>query len=154
MKTKNLIIRAMIALVLMALISLGGLWVVMKNEGYPTIDGVRNLFSRDGKIRIELPADFVITDVVFEGDALKSIEYHGHVAVIRAGYTVAQIRVGFSKPGGKGSIHFGEVKKLNNWNRITFGGKAGADGTVSFAIHENGVPRKASSYSITQTFIP
>lgn len=113
MNKKKIIVSLLIGLLLITLLPIGGLWLVMKSEGYPTIDGVRNLFQRDGQIRIELPPHFQITNVEFQGNGLESIKFIDNTTVIRVGYTIAFIRMDFIDPSGKAkSIQFEEIKKI------------------------------------------
>ena len=151
MNKKKIIVSLVIGLLLIILLPVGGLWLVMISEGYPTIAGVRNLFQRDGQIRIELPPNFQITNVEFEGEALESIKFGDNAAVIRVGYSIGYIRTDFINPHGKAEfLEFGEVRKFNNWNRITFCGKADAGGTITFEVDENGISRDSTRYRITQ----
>ena len=151
MHKKKIIASLLIGLLLIILLPVGGLWLVMISEGYPTIAGVRNLFQRDGQIRIELPPNFQITHVEFQGEALDSIKFSDNVAVIRVGYSIGYIRMDFINPHGKAEfIEFREVRKFNNWNRITFRGKTDASGKINFEVDENGVNRDSTRYQITQ----
>ena len=127
------------------------LYLFMANEGYPTLAGVRNLINRDGQIRIELPSGYSVTDVHFDGDGPYSTSITGNVATIRVGYTRATIGLGFVTERRKGRVLFGDVPKLNNWNRILFRAVAERNGQLSFHIDENGVSRDPWDYVITQT---
>lgn len=128
-----------------------GLYFVMSNEGYPTLAGVRNIFKRDGLIRIELPSGYSVSDVRFDGDGPYSSVISGNAATIRVGYTRATIDLGFTIEGRKGRVRFGDVPKLNNWNRLLFRAEAEANGRLSFHVDENGVTRDPGNYAINQT---
>ncbi|OYV07013.1 MAG: hypothetical protein CFE26_03260 [Verrucomicrobiales bacterium VVV1] len=132
------------------LLLVAALYLFMANEGYPTLAGVRNIFNRDGQIRIELPSGYSVTDVHFDGDGPCSTSITGNVATIRVGYTRATIDLGFATEGRKGHVLFGDVPKLNNWNRILFRAVAERNGQLSFHIDENGVSRDPGSYAINQ----
>ena len=99
-------------------LTVAGLYLVMANEGYPTIAGVRNILCRDGQIRIELPSGYTVTDVHFDGDGPYSTAITANAATIRVGYTHVMIDIGFVTEGRKGRIQFGNVTKLNNWIQI------------------------------------
>ena len=133
------------------LLPVAGLYLVMANEGYPTLAGVRNIFNRDGQIRIELPSGYTVTDVQFDGDGPYSTSITGNAATIRVGYTRAMIDLGFSTEGRKGRVQFGDVPKVNNWNRILFRAEAEPNERLSFHVEENGVTRDPVSYAINQT---
>ena len=133
------------------LLPVAGLYLVMANEGCPTLAGVRNFFNRDGQIRIELPRGYTVSDVQFDGDGPYSTAITGNAATIRVGYTRATIDLGFTTEGPKGRVRFGDVPKLNNWNRLLFRAEADANGRLSFRVDENGVTRDPGSYAINQT---
>lgn len=141
-------IAAAIGIIL--LLSAVALYLVMANEGYPTLAGVRNLFQRDGQIRIELPRGYSLVDVHFEGDGPYSTVISGNVATIRVGYTRARIDLGFVTKGRKGHVTMGDVTKLNNWNRLVFHAESESDGRLSFQVDENGVARNPGNYAIIQ----
>lgn len=123
----------------------------MANEGYPTLAGVRNIFNRDGQIRFELPSGFAISEVRFDGDGPYSTTVTGNVAIIRVGYTHAIIDLRYTTADRKGRIEFGEVRKLNNWNRLVFRAESEPSGRLSFHVDENGVTRDPASYAINET---
>jgi len=134
------------------LVPIVGFYLFMAREGYPTIEGVRNIFERDGQIRIELPSGYTVTDIQFDGDESYSTTIAGNVATIRVGYVGREMMIlKFMKEGRTGLIHFGEVSKLNNWNRLQFHAEEHADGGLYFQVYENGVSRDPKSYAIKQT---
>ena len=138
--------------VMILLLPVAGLYLIMADEGYPTLAGVRNLFDRDGQIRIELPTGYTISDVQFDGyERPNSTAVTGNTAVIKVGYTSAMINFSFTTADRKGRIQFGEVRKLNNWNRLIFYGESDTNGRLSFQVEENGVTRDPVSYAIKQT---
>ncbi len=147
---KKIAARIVIAVGVLACLPFVGLWVLLGMEGYPTPTAVRNFLCREGQIRIELPQGHKITDLKFDGDDLESISIDGSSAVIRVGYTCAHIELAYSGSQGSGLIVFSEVKKFNNWNRLTFRASPAADLTFSFRIDENGVRRTAPQYGIEQ----
>ena len=149
MKRRVKWIAATVGIIL--LLPVAALYLVMANEGYPTLAGVRNIFQRDGQIRIELPSGYTVTEVHFDGDGPYSTTITDNVATIRVGYTRASIDLGFTTEGRKGRVLLGDVPKLNNWNRILFRAATEPDGRLSFHVDENGVTRDPAHYAINQT---
>jgi hypothetical protein len=147
---KKIVARILIAVGLLACLPFVGLWVLLGMEGYPTPTAVRNFLYREGQIRIELPQGYEITDLKFDGDDLESIKIDGSSAVIRVGYTCAHIELAYAGSQGSGNIVFSEVKKFNNWNRLTFRATPAANQSFAFRIDENGVRRTAAQYAIEQ----
>ena len=147
---KKIATRILIAVGALACLPFVGLWVLLGMEGYPTPIAVRNFLFREGQIRIELPQGHKITDLKFDGDDLESIRIDGNSAVIRVGYTCAHIELAYEGNQDSGLIVFGEVKKFNNWNRLTFQASPAADKSFAFRIDENGIRRTAAQYGIEQ----
>jgi len=110
------------------------LFLFMKQEGYPTLAGVRNIFQRDGQIRIELPPGYSISEVLVKGDKPDSIVIANNIATIRIGYSLSSVETRFETGGKKGAVRFGEIMKLNNWNRITFRSVVDQNGHLAFDV--------------------
>ena len=133
------------------LLPVGGLFLFMSNEGYPTLAGVRNIFNPDGEIRIALPSGYTISHVRLDGDSPYSTVISDNAATIRVGYTHATITLRYTTDGQDGHIQFNDVRKLNDWNRLIFSAEPDPSGMLSFHIEENGVTRDPKNYNINQT---
>ena len=145
---RKLVYRLVLAVVVLFLLPVVLLTISLGQEGYPTLAASRNYVFRDGQIQVKLPEGCEITEMRYGDDAVDSITVEGNTGVIRVGYTMADLAIFYEHEGKSRRITMGEVRKMNNWNRLRFLGYWGDDNEISFRIKENGVSRDEGRYLI------
>ncbi|WP_411846739.1 hypothetical protein AAFN60_04035 [Roseibacillus persicicus] len=145
---RTIVVRILGGIVALIAVPVVGLTLLLGNEGYPTLAASRNYVFQDGQIRVELPSDCRITEMNFDTFNLESISVDGNTGVARVGYTTGILEFSYEHDGKTKKVTMGEVRKLNDWNRIRFRGSFGPDGDLQFSIDENGVSREPKRYSI------
>jgi hypothetical protein len=112
---------------------------VVRSEGYPTWEAVRNILIRDGEIVVTLPEGAkIISAQIDEPEGDVSID--GQIVSTKIGYSWCTISVEVEIEGQHQTIRF-SPQKLNNWNRMRFEPVNPADPFSDFTKVENGVEK-------------
>lgn len=113
--------------------------IVMRQEGYPTWAGVRNILFRDGKVEIQIPLAWQVLEVTCDDSNHGKIVVADSAITIPLGYSHATIKVVYRDGSGETQVIEFFQRKVNSWNRISYVSQD-SEG-LSFEMAENGVSR-------------